>query len=178
MWQALLGALIGGTMSLIGVWLSNHLNIKERREERQGIAQEQRRAFQRTTLIDLNKALTKTMRDTAVVHLADADAAKKTGIYAGHRLPEGTEDGHLERGQDLLHLTNLVLDDDLRTKVHELRRQMHAIGLGPRTLSQGEHEFLLLMNHFESVQGEVSRSIRELWDPASHASKRPWRGRS
>nr|WP_139280279.1 hypothetical protein [Tessaracoccus bendigoensis] len=77
-----MAVLIGGAMSLTGVWLTNHLSIRERRKERLAVADAERCAFARSTLTDLNIAITNTMRDTAVVHFADSDAARETGVYA------------------------------------------------------------------------------------------------
>ena len=164
LWQTLVAVLIGGGISLIGVWLSNNLNTKARRLEREDRAAEERSIFQRNTLMDVNKAITRSMRDTAVLHLADVKVAHETGDYAGHVLPDSTEVGSLERGQELAHLTNLILDEDIREKVQALRRAMHAVGRpGPRSLQEGEEEFDHLVSLLERVQVEIAEAIRSLW---------------
>lgn len=59
MWATLGAVAIGGFVSLVGVWLTNHLSITERRSERREIWEEQRRTFERTVLMDLSRALTR-----------------------------------------------------------------------------------------------------------------------
>lgn len=164
MWLTLSGVLLGGVISLVGVWLTNHLGIKEHMVERQAAADEQRRIFERNTLQDLNKAITKAMRDVTVVHLADLDAETKTGTYGGHLLPEGTETGYLEHAQELAHLTNLVLDDRLRDEMIALRSGMSHLGIaGPRTRPQGETEYAQLVTQCGDVQQKIAKVVRELW---------------
>lgn len=166
MWLTLSGVLLGGVISLVGVWLTNHLGIKEHMVERQATAKEQRRVFERNTLQDLNKAITKAMRDVTVIHLADLDAETKTGTYGGHLLPEGIETGHLEHAQELAHLTNLVLDDHLRDEVIALRAGMSHLGIaGPRTRAQGEMEYNQLLAQCVGVQQKIAKVVRELWSP-------------
>lgn len=166
MWETLVAVLIGGAMSLTGVWLTSHLSIRERRKERLAVADAERRAFARATLTDLNVALTKTMRDTVVVHFADSDAARDTGVYAGHLLPEDLERGHLERAHQLAHLISLVLDDDLREKVSTLQARMGRQSRpGPRTQQEADTEFAALADEYENVQRDIGTAIRKLWSP-------------
>lgn len=110
------------------------------------------------------------MRDTTGAHLANLNTAKEKGSYGGYLLPVGTDDGHPERAQELAHLTNLVLDDDLREEVRLLRSEMHTIGLGaPRSIEEGESEYLRLIDQYESVQIDATEAIRSRWAPLGAA---------
>lgn len=85
------------------------------------------------------------MRDAALIHAADVEAAKKTGVCAGLLLPEGLTPGELERGQEFAHRTELVRDDALRAAFQSFRCRMSSQALGPRDLASGESAFCELI---------------------------------
>ena len=176
-WQQLLGIALGGGLTLVGVWVTARLNLKERRLERRLQFHEQRRAFQRENLMALGKAMTQVMRDAALVHFADVDAAKTTGIYAGHLLPKGLTPEKLDNGQEFARRAALVLDDDLRNGVQAYDRNMRHLSLGKRTLAEGEAGSLALVDEHMTVSADLSNALRDLWSDADPFTKPSVQGR-
>lgn len=166
MWsESLTAAALGGIIALTAGWLAAWLPLRERRTERKLEALNRRRDFERENLQTLFDVLPSVMRDATLVHFADAESAKRTGIYAGHMLPQDLTPNELEHGRRLARHISLILDDELRAQAEKFHGRLHASSLpGSRTLTQGESDFARLVGEYESLNETLAKRIRLLWD--------------
>lgn len=163
-WVTLASTLLGASIALAGGWLTTWLPLRERRAERRAEALSRRGAFERETLQELLALLPRVMRDAALVHFADVDAAKREGVYAGHLLPEGLTPDNLEHGRQFTRHSALLLDDDLRTQANAFWMALNGQSApGPRSLAEGEAAFSSLMRQYDILNEHLAARLRALW---------------
>lgn len=163
-WESLAATALGAVIALAGGWLAAWLPLRERRAERRSDALARRHAFERENLQALVTLLPKVMRDAALVHYADVDAAKKTGVYAGHLLPEGLTPDELEHGRQFARDIALILDDELRAQAEAFRTVLNRkLTPKPRTVAEGELDFLSLARDYDVLSASLAKRLRLLW---------------
>jgi len=159
---------IAGTISTEG--LRERRGRKREEENRRRIRQEQKtdrlELFELTNLQEAHTALNHFARTAVRWHLLDIDAAQTTNMeYASYRI--GDEDGVAEElrvaNRDLSALTQLIIDDDLRSEADEAARAVTAVSHGPKSIEQAELEMNAAAQRIFVVQRKIARRIREIY---------------
>lgn len=164
-WEPLAATALGAIIALAGGGLAAWLPLRERRAERRSEAVARRQNFERKTIEILVDLLPKVMRDATLVHGADADAARKTGVYAGHLLPSGLTPNELEHARQFARHTAFILDDELRAEAEAFQNVLNGHGAPEhRTLAEGESDFLSLVRHYDALSASLAARLRTLWN--------------
>lgn len=124
---AVLGVITGGALTLFSGWLADtRLNARElqrRRDERSELIALRRSDFQRETLLALQIASQKLIRNTGASLHQDI-LAHRTGLkWQKQQLPGNLSDKHLEWNTETLLLASRVLDDQVRGLADQLRSE-------------------------------------------------------
>lgn len=166
--EGLIGALIGGGVSLGGTflahWLQSRTEAKQRAVERAAQREDERWAFQIATLTELPEVLTQVMRDVSVVHLADSRTAQSTHVYGGHLLPDGVErEESLQTAWRANQLTAQLLDEGLRAKITGAMERMNAVGMTKTDAAGGTRLFMEAMDAFSEAKTTLGEALRVLY---------------
>jgi hypothetical protein len=165
-WLAVVGVIAPAASGLAGYWLAGRNDEARderaaRREERarfvtrEGLLEDERQAFQREVLLELQDRLLAVTRSATEVIMQDRQTLKQQGqMYP--LLPEDLNQRNHEAGVALLRIRERVLNDDLR---HELKAlQQFATEVELRSLKLRETE--------------VNQAIRELDDATLELASR------
>lgn len=93
--------------------------------------EEQRKVFQRDTLLRLQDDLHRLLRRTTQIHLSDVAAFRATGKWGSEALPEELSTSHMETVRDVNILTERVAEDALRTELKAFVASLSEITLAP-----------------------------------------------
>lgn len=133
-----LGVIAGGALTLIAGWLAdNRLNQREharRNEERRERIAIRRNDFQRETLLALQLASQKLIRNTSASLHQDILAHRTSGQWQRQQLPDDLSDEHLRWTTETMLLASRVRDDEVRSLADQLRDQAARIGLSSSEL--------------------------------------------
>jgi len=158
----------GGLLQYLGQWGTDARQRKAATEARNGdrdrMRQDRRESFELDHLLRLNEAMMRFARATGRAHFHDMMAAKQSGVYASHQLPEGVSDEDYAARRELLGLKNLVLDNNIRAKVNEAYESMSRLTTLIRaTTDEADAMMLDAMNaHSQALDGIAAR-IRQIY---------------
>ena len=155
----------GGILTMVAGWLSDQRltqrDRERRRDERKDRLIAERENFQRDTLLELQVASQKLLRNAGAALHQDRLAYKASGRWQQQQLPEGLSDDQHRLNTDTLLLSSRVRDDEVRNLTQQLRSQTVSVGH-----SSTETEALRCMTMAADVQRvlieRIGQIIREL----------------
>ena len=159
------GVIAGGALTILAAWLSdNRLNARERQrryEERRSQRLQKRDEFQRETLLALQTASQKLIRNAGASLHQDILAFRKGGNWQRQPLPADLSDGHLQILTDAILLTSRIRDDDVRALSDGLREETTAIGFS-RNESEAENRMMAAAKTQKLLIERTGKLVREL----------------
>jgi len=163
-WLAALGVIAPPASGLGGYWLAGRNDEARderaaKREERarlvsrEGQLEDERQAFQRDVLLELQDRLLAVTRTTTEVILQDRRTLKQEGQM--YQLPEDLSQRNHEAGVALLRIRERVLNDDLR---HELKPlQEFATETGVLSIQLREADADQAIAQLDAASAELAR---------------------
>jgi len=128
----LLGVVAGGSLTLFAGWLADKRLTDRERERRKEDRRERiairRSDFQRETLLALQLASQKLIRNTGAALHQDIVAHRTGGEWQRQQLPDGLSDDHLHWTTEAMLLASRVRDDEVRNLADQLRSQATKVG--------------------------------------------------
>lgn len=137
-----LGVIAGGALTLFSGWLADtRLNARERegrKDERSERLAIRRSDFQRETLLALQTASQRLIRNTGASLHQDIMAHRTGSEWQKQQLPDNLSDEHLQWNTETLLLASRVRDDEVRGLADQLRSQCTVVGFsGGQTEAEG-----------------------------------------
>jgi hypothetical protein len=127
-----------------------------RKEARRDLLRQRRSDFQRQTLLDLQEACMKLIRNAAQQHHADIMAFKQTGKWQRHLLPAEVNEAGGEAQRATAVLTVRILDPEIRKLADELKSACAGLGKVD-SLATGDG----LLEHAGAIHDALNRRIGE-----------------
>jgi hypothetical protein len=132
-WLAtILSVIAGGMLTMLAAWLGDRRitdrDRERRHEERQERLLTRRNDFQRETLLTLQVASQKLVRNTGASLHQDFVAHRTTGRWQRQQLPNDLSDDHLRLITETMLLASRVRDDEVRALADRLRGQTVIVG--------------------------------------------------
>ena len=119
------GVLLGGLLTLLTAWFTDHRLTSREREQRAGERAELRTLrqndFQRQTLLDLQAASQRLLRMAGAIRYEDVMRSRSGGAYGGRSATTHLSDGLFEANVDTMLLASRVQDPEVRTLSERLR---------------------------------------------------------
>jgi hypothetical protein len=112
-----IGTLIGALASIATNVIASRNAAALQNSAASASREEQRKAFQRDTLLRLQDDLHRLLRRTFQIHLSDLQSFRATGKWGSEALPEELNSGHMETVRDVNVLIERVAEDALRTEL-------------------------------------------------------------
>lgn len=159
--STVISVLAGGLLTAGSAWLNDtRLNERERerrREERRDRLASRRNEFQRETLLALQVACQRLIRNAGASLHHDIVAYRTTGKWQKGLLPNGLSDEQLDLNTQTMLLATRVRDEEIRRLSEELRiRLTHVF----QTSGEAEAEFILMSAG--SIQAPLLERIGQL----------------
>ncbi|MEG3148409.1 hypothetical protein U1769_00830 [Sphingomonas sp. ZT3P38] len=156
-----ISVITGGVLTMLAAWLADR-RLTERDRERRREEQRERLAtrrtdFQRQTLLALQEASQKLLRNTGASLHQDVVAHRTTGKWQRQRLPDDLSNDHLRLITETMLLASRVRDDEVRALADRLRSQTAVVGI-----SSGESEAQNRMMAAADTQGALIQRIGEI----------------
>ena len=126
-----------------------------------------RNDFQRTTLLSLQEASQKLLRNTGASLHRDVVAHRTTRKWQRQQLPDDLSNDHLRLSTETMLLASRVRDDEVRALAGRLRTQTAVVGL-----SSGESEAESRMMAAADTQGALIQRIGEIVRGLDEADER------
>lgn len=130
---AVIGVVAGGALTLFSGWLADtRLNTRERErrnEERRERISIRRSDFQRETLLALQNASQKLIRNTGASLHQDIVAHRTGAKWQNQQLPDNLSDEYLKWNTEVLLLASRIRDDEVRSLGDRLRSQCAAVSI-------------------------------------------------
>lgn len=151
----------GGVLTMLAAWLGD-LRVTERdrerrREERLERLVTRRNDFQRETLLALQVASQKLVRNAAASLHQDIVAHRNGGKWQRQQLPDELSEGQLRLVTETMLLASRVRDDEIRALADQLRSEATAVGS-----SASEREAESRMTTAGETQSTLNRRIGEI----------------
>ena len=167
-WIETVAALVvGGLLSLAGGWLSDwRLTARERerrREERNDRFFERRDEFQRDTLLQLQNASQKLLRNAGAMLHQDIVAYRTSGVWQKQMLPDNLSEDGLKLNTEAMLLASRVHDEEVRNLTGKLREEIVTVSLAP-----GEAEAENRMGRSAEIQRELIERTGHLLRQLDH----------
>ena len=161
-WLATTASVIaGGVLTMLAAWLGDRRiterDRERRREERRERLVTRRNDFQRETLLALQDASQKLLRNTGASLHQDVVAHRTTGTWQRQQLPDDLSNDRLRLTTETMLLASRVRDDEVRALADRLRTQTAVVGL-----SSGENEAESRMMAAADTQGALIQRIGEI----------------
>ncbi|WP_353200392.1 hypothetical protein [Sandarakinorhabdus sp.] len=161
---------IGGLIAAVSTWFNDGRITKRGRERRKEERNERLIArnneFQRETLLALQVASQKLIRNAGASLHQDIVAHRTTGKWHKQPLPNGLSDEQMELTTQVMLLANRVRDDQVRQLVDEFRIRLNHVF---QTSGEVESEFMLLSAG--SIQGPLLDQIGQILRDLDSADK-------
>jgi len=164
-----------GTIATEG--LRERWGRKREEENRRRIRQEEKRdrleAFELINLREAHAALNHFARNTVRWHLLDIEAASKANVdYASDVIEdeEGVAEEVRVSDRDVSALTQLIIDDNLRSETEAAIVSMRTVGHGPKSINQAKSEVEAGINKVFAAQQKIAQRIREIYVDESIAT--------
>lgn len=156
-----LSVIAGGVLTMMTSWLADRRlserDRERRREERRERFADRSNDFQRETLLALQVASQKLLRNTGASFHQDVVAYRASGIWQKQQLPEGLSDDHLRLMTETMLLASRVRDDQVRALAERLRKLVAEVGT-----SSDEQEAQRRMMAAAEVQSSLLEKVGEL----------------
>ena len=156
-----LSVIAGGALTMVTSWLADRRlterGRERRREERRERLADRSNDFQRETLLALQLASQKLLRNTGASLHQDIVAYRTSEIWQKQQLSGNLSDDHLRLMTETMLLASRVRDDQVRALAERLRRLAAEVGI-----SSDEHEAERRMGAAAEVQGSLLEKIGEL----------------
>lgn len=162
-----LSVIVGGALAMATSWLADR-RLTERDRERRREEQRERLAdrsndFQRETLLALQLASQKLLRNTGASLHQDVLAYRTAGIWQRQQLPGNLSDEHLQLTTETMLLASRIRDDQVRVLAERLRGLASEVGN-----SHDETEANTRMMAAADVQGSLLEKIGALVRELDH----------
>lgn len=162
------GAVITGWVGCLNVKSNERLSdsrLHHEREmaqvERQETSARARWDFQRTTLLELQDALSDFFRDTGRAHRLDVDASRQTGSYGAKGVfPEELDERINTRQRRVMVLSSRVEDDEVRSLVGGIINDSMS-ALTAKSEAEADTWFMGAVNAFGRVNDRIGESLRQ-----------------
>lgn len=122
-----LSVIAGGALTIAGGWLADRRlterDRERRREERRVRLADRSNDFQRETLLALQVASQKLLRNTVATLHQDITAYRASGVWQRQLLPESLSDDQLQLATETMLLASRVRDENIRVLAERLRKQ-------------------------------------------------------
>lgn len=126
-----MSVIAGGVLTMLAGWLGDWRLTKRERERRREERHERfvirRNDFQRETLLALQTASQKLLRNTGASFHQDVLAYRATGKWQKQQLPGDLSEDHLRLTTDTMLLASRVRDDEVRVLADRLRVEAGAV---------------------------------------------------
>lgn len=160
-----LAVIAGGALTLSSGWLAdNRLTNRERErrnEERRDRIAFRRSDFQRETLLALQVAAQKLIRNTGASLHQDVMAHRKGADWQRQKLPDGLSDDHLHWTTETMLLSSRIRDDQVRTLADQLRSQANRVGFSGSE-AEAERRMLEASDVHAALIERIGLLVREI----------------
>lgn len=155
----------GGLLTMLAAWLADQRlterDRERRREERRERVVTKRNDFQRETLLSLQNASQKLLRNTGASLHQDVMAHRATGKWQKQQLPSDLSNDHLLLITETMLLASRVRDDGVRAFADRLRTQTSVVGLSSGK-SDAENRMLAAADTQQALIQRIGEIVREL----------------
>ncbi len=169
-WNILVGgavAVAGGALTIVGGWIADSLRDR-RSSDREVAARSAQRAvardaFQRTTLLDLQEALSDWTRAVMEAHIDHQRSGRESGSWTPRRrLPDELSERLMTLNRRVSLLQSRVIDDDQRAMVKRATAEGFVVSV---SLDQDESEAASqrLAHLAQDAIEHAGAMARELW---------------
>lgn len=149
-----IGVIAGGVLTMLSAWLADRRLMlrdrEKRREERHERLVTRRNDFQRETLLALQNASQKLIRNAGAALVADTLAFRAGGSWRAQKLPDDLDSDILRQMTETLLLASRIRNDDVRDLADRLRRHV------------GEITFASDQNHAENRMAAATETHSQL----------------
>lgn len=168
-----LGVIAGGALTLFAGWLADkRLTDRERErrsEERRERIAIRRSDFQRETLLALQTATQKLIRNTGASLFQDVVAHRNGGEWQRQQLPNNLSDDDLHWTTETMLLASRVRDDEVRGLADRLRSECTVVGFSSNEAEAERRMATAAVTHDAVIQ-RIGFLIREIDDVEIGAS--------
>jgi hypothetical protein len=123
-----IGTIVGAAASIGTTWLTNRNAAALQSSAKAAEQLENRRAFQRQTLVELQDAFHDAIRHISVAYLADRHAHANGIAWGKNILPDGLAEQIRLANRQVMLLVERVHDDSLRKTIKGLMAQANSVG--------------------------------------------------
>ncbi|WP_404415995.1 hypothetical protein [Brevundimonas vesicularis] len=159
------GVIAGGALTLFAGWLADkRLTDRERErrcEERRERVSIRRSDFQRETLLALQTASQKLIRNTGASLFQDFVAHREGGEWQRQQLPNNLSDDNLHWTTETMLLASRVRDDEVRGLVNRLRGECTAVGFSRDEAEAERLMAIAAVTHDAAIQ-RIGLLVREI----------------
>lgn len=160
-----MSVLVGGILTMLAAWLvdrrTTERDRERRREERQERMLTRRNEFQRETLLAIQVASQKLLRNAGASLHQDIVAYRTTGQWQRQQLPNGLSDDHLQLTTETMLLASRVRDDKVRELTERLRNQAAGVGISNNE-HQGENRIMAAADTQQALIQRIGELLRDL----------------
>jgi hypothetical protein len=166
-WFPIVTFLLGYGIKAASDWVQHRRTVERdretRKETRRDRLAEDRRRFQRETLLALQEATMEQIRTTASMHHQDEMAFRKTGLWQKQLFGEDlSQQDHLAMRKTVM-LSQRVHDDSLRELLDRFRAYSAQTTI---SIDKDSSDAAMsnMARHFEQIQGRIGHLIRTIDD--------------
>ena len=123
----LFGTIVGAAASIATTWLTNRSASNLQTAARTAEIQENKRAFQRETIVELQDAFHNAIRNIMVAHLEDCRANDGGTSWGSNLLPNDLSDQIRLSNRRVMLLVERVHNDELRALIKSVLAEANAI---------------------------------------------------
>lgn len=166
-WLPVLTLLLGYAVGLLTEWLRHKGTLKREREAREAAqrvaAHEQRAAFQRQTLLDLQEAVMQLVRAASEMHHHDVMTSRKTGKWATQLFDEDLDRRAHHAQMRTTMLSVRVRDKEVRELTRAFQADAASLPVVP-TKEESDHAYARMTNKFDQLNEHIGQLLRALDD--------------
>lgn len=160
-----MSVLAGGLLTMLAAWLGDRRTTardrERRREERNERRATRRHDFQRETLLGLQAASQKLLRNTGASLHQDVVAYRTTGKWQRQQLPNDLSNDHLHLTTETMLLASRVQNDEVRALADRLRGQTTVVGQSSDE-RQAESRMMAAADTQSTLIQQIGRLVRAL----------------
>lgn len=155
----------GGVLTMFAAWLADRRlserDRERRREERRERLVTRRNDYQRETMLALQVASQKLLRNTGASLHQDIVAHRTTGKWQKQQLPDDLSNDHLHLTTETMLISSRVRDEEVRTLADRLRDQTSVIGSSCDE-SEAQGRMLIAADTQQALIRRIGQLVREL----------------
>jgi hypothetical protein len=160
-----MSVIAGGLLTMLAAWLADQRlaerDRERRRDDRHERIADRRNDFQRETLLALQVASQKLLRNTGRMHHLNVVRFRTTGQWQRQQFPDDLSDDHLRQMTETMLLASRVRDDETRTLAERLRDRAAVVGMS-RNEGEAESRMMAAADTQQGLIQRIGQLVREM----------------